>query len=150
MKVTRKPLKDAFQTGRAMHLMVNNYYYDMAPWADLSALEIFEVISSLPFNPDPKGKELIKRPFYTMERIGPGGDCDDKSIAVASWAKLNGIPYKFGAVGRKKKFFGKIGLSHVYLEVYILGSWILFDSTYSFNVLGQNLGGYDRIEILPP
>lgn len=150
MKVTRVPLKDAFQTGREMHVMVNNYFYDMAPWADLSALEIFEIISFLPFNPDPKGKELIKRPFYTMHKMYPGGDCDDKSIAVASWAKLNSIPYRFIAVGRKKRRFGKIGLSHVYVEVYILGSWIMFDSTYSFNVLGQNLGGYDRMVILPP
>lgn len=152
-------LENAHQTGRAMYRMVDKYYIDMAPYADLSMFEAFDLIKSLPFQPDPKGVELIKRPFYTMNKMGPGGDCDDKSIAAGAWAKISGIPYRFIAVGRynpeiKTPFLmqlmglRKILLSHVYLEVYILGKWILFDPTYSFNVLGQNLGNYDRMEVL--
>jgi len=154
-------LQNAHQTGRLMYAMVNKWYMDMAPWADLTMFEVFDVIKALPFQPDPKGVELIKRPYYTMNKIGPGGDCDDKAIAAGAWAKLNGYPYRFIGVGRYNseiktpfwmKLMGqrKILLSHVYLEVYILGKWILFDPTYSFNVLGQNLGNYDRMEVLKP
>jgi hypothetical protein len=132
-----------------MKKMVNKYYEDMAPYASLSLTEIFEKIASLPFNPDPDNIELLKRPYYTMHRIGPGGDCDDKAIAMASWAKLTGIPWRFVGTGRKKPGKKRILLSHVYTELYILGEWLNCDCTYSFNILGlKTQGSYDKKEIL--
>ena len=151
MEVLREPLRDAVYTGKVMHQMVEEYYLDMAPYASLSLNDVFRMIADLPFSPDPKNIEVLKRPKYTMEQLGPGGDCDDKAIALASWAKINSIPYRFLGVGRKKPrqpFFSKTLLTHVFPQVYILGEWITCDPTYSFNVLGRNLGGYDRIEIL--
>jgi len=138
-----------------MHKMVAKHYQDMAPWASLSLIEIFDKIKNLPFNPDPDGLELIKRPIYTMKQIGPGGDCDDKAIAFASWAVLNSLKYNFLGVGRKVpgKRYGKndkILLTHVFPIVKLDNQWIIADATYSFNCLGYNFGDYDRIEVLGP
>ena len=92
-------LVSAKHTGKAMHEMVRKYHSDMAPWATESIFEFFDTMKSIPYQPDPKNIELIKRPSLTMMQIGPGGDCDDKSIAVASYAVLNLIPYRFLGVG---------------------------------------------------
>lgn len=141
----------AKQTGKLMHRMINLYYRDMAPWASLSYPEFFEVMKNIPFKEDPPNIELIKRPFYTMKRIGPGGDCDDKTIAVCSWAKLSQIPYKIVGVGNRKPGQSKksrILLSHVYPELYIGGKWIPFDATYGFNILGKTLPKYDKHVLL--
>lgn len=148
MLVTTRKLIDAKQTGRYMRKLVDLYYTDMAPWASLSSPEFFDVMKKIPFNADPDGIELLKRPIFTMKQIGAGGDCDDKSICVASWCKLVGIPWRFLGVGHKRPGIKKILLSHVYVEVYIYGKWIPFDTTYGFNIFGQTLSNYDRREIL--
>ena len=151
MVVTVRKLIGARQTGRFMHRMVEKYHSDMAPYASLSLPEIFDKIKSLKFNHDPPGVEVLKRPYYTMHGIGPGGDCDDKCIALASWAVLNNIPYRFLGVGRKKpgqKPGSKILLTHVFTQLYINREWLNADCTYGFNVLGYIKGGYDRVEIL--
>ena len=49
---------------------------------------------------------------------------------------------------RKYGFFDRILLTHVYTELYIGGEWVPFDVTYAFNVLGQALNKYDRVEVL--
>ena len=146
-------LVSAKHTGKAMHEMVRKYHSDMAPWATESIFEFFDTMKSIPYQPDPKNIELIKRPSLTMMQIGPGGDCDDKSIAVASYAVLNLIPYRFLGVGKKnphKKYrlFDKVLLTHVFTELYIGGEWVTFDTTYRFNVLGQAMNKYDRVVIL--
>jgi transglutaminase-like putative cysteine protease len=148
MMITRRPLKGASQTGRLMHVMARYFAMDMAPWASLSYPEFYEVMKKIPFNPDPDGKEFLKRPKFTMDKWGPGGDCDDKSIAIAAWAILKDIPYRFVGVGNKKPENEKILLHHVYPELYIGREWIPFDATYGFNILGKTLPKYDKKVIL--
>lgn len=153
MRVTRLPLIDAKETGRWMHRIVNEFYMDMAPWSGESVLSMYTIIKDIPYRPDPKGNEVLQRPKYTMEGMGWGGDCDDKSICFAAFCKLKGIRYRFIGVGKKKPlkkygFFDKILLTHVYTQVYLGGEWVDADCTYSFNVFGQALDRYDRIEIL--
>jgi len=145
---TTQKLTGAKQTGQVMHLFVRKFFNDMAPYASMSLPEIYEKIKRLPFRHDPRGIELVKRPMFTMQQIGAGGDCDDKSVALASWAVLNGIPYRFIAVGRKKPNKRKILLSHVFPQLYIYGSWLSADPTYAFNQLGTVQGDYDRVEVL--
>lgn len=123
----------AISTGPLMRDMVERYYQDMLPWAHYSLLDIYNIIKNLPYRPDPPEEETLMRPSYTMSMQGWGGDCDDKSIALASYAKLRGIPYRFLAVRR----FGKDQLHHVYPELYIKGEWIPFDPTYNFNTPGR-------------
>lgn len=120
-------------TGPLMHKMVNMYYKDMLPWAHWSLPDIFDFIKALPFREDPPTEETLMRPLYTMTLQGWGGDCDDKSIALASWAKLNNIPYRFVAVRR----VDRTSFHHVYSLLYIGGHWIHADPTYKFNMLGR-------------
>lgn len=135
----------ARSTGPYMHRMVDQYYMDMAPYASLSLLEIFEVIKSLPYRPDPADAETLMRPRYTMAMQGFGGDCDDKAIALASWARLNRIPYRFVASRR----YDRKALHHVYTELCIYGKWTPYDCTYSINQPGVHREKYAEKVILP-
>jgi transglutaminase-like putative cysteine protease len=104
----------------------------MAIYAYLSLPQIFDKIKSLPYRPDPIEEEVLMRPRFTMNNQGSGGDCDDKAIALASYAKCVGIPYRFIAVRKDSMPV----LHHVYTELYVNGQWIWADCTYAFNNLG--------------
>ena len=125
-------------TGKHMHDMVRRYRYDMLPYAHLTLSEVFGIIKAIPFRPDPPDEETLMRPLYTMQQRGWGGDCDDKAIALASWACNAGIPYRFVAVRRSDMPV----LHHVFCELYIDGTWIHADPTYSFNTLGRQREPY--------
>lgn len=130
----------ATETGPLMHAMVDTYYTDMIPFAHLSLIEIFDRIKAIPYRNDPPHQETLMRPYYTMYSHGWGGDCDDKAIALASWAKIvlspdpeTGKSYRFIAVRKE----GASGLHHVYTELFVNGRYLIADATYKFNVLGR-------------
>lgn len=139
MNITRiQTSGKAVDTGPYMHLMVKRYYRDMAPYAHLPFNEMFRRIKLIPYRYDPPTTETLMRPKFTMERKGYGGDCDDKAIAMASWAVLNSLPYRFVAVRKA----GKPQLHHVFTEVMINGDWLTADCTYPHNVLGREHDNY--------
>lgn len=125
-------------TGVYMHDMVRRYHTDMIPWGTMSLPEIFETIKNIPYRPDPPTVETLMRPYYTMRRMGWGGDCDDKAIALASWAVLNRIPYRFVAARKHSE----PALHHVYTELLINGRWMPADATYKVNTLGSTRDSY--------
>lgn len=135
MKITVTPLNNINQTLTEMKRIARQYAADMAPYASLNLSEIHELVKNIPYRKDPPGVETVKRPYYTLHRLGPGGDCDDKAVVIAAWALLNKFPVKFVCSGR----WAKKPLHHVYAQVYINGSWIKVDATYNFNVLGRSL-----------
>jgi len=144
MKITTVKLTGgAKQTGKVMHRLANEYKYDMSAYATMPLPEVFRIIADIPYRPDPKGHELVQRPLFTLRN---GGDCDDKAIAMASWAILNGLKYRFMAVGQKKHGIRYIPLTHVYTELNINDRWESADCTYSWNQLGQQVFHYDRSE----
>ncbi len=122
----------ATATGPYMHGMVQTYWRDMIPWGTLSLPQIFTVIKNIPYRPDPPLVETLMRPYYTMNGLGWGGDCDDKCIALASWAVINRIPYRFVAVRRH----GMPTLHHVFTQLFVNGKWLSADATYRVNTLG--------------
>lgn len=134
----------AKQTGVLMHGMVNRYYRDMLPYSKYSLGEIFDIVKSIPFREDPPYEETLQRPAYTMRNRAWGGDCDDKSICLASWAVLHGCPYEFIAC----RAFNKEALHHVYPEIFINGKWIICDATYPFNILGVERETYAEKTII--
>jgi transglutaminase-like putative cysteine protease len=133
----------ASSTGALMRSVVNRYYTDMVPYAGLSLLDVYDKIKNLPYRPDPDGVETLMRPQYTMNMQGYGGDCDCKSIALASYAKLKNIPYRFVAIRRPNKK----RLHHVATELYIQDRWIFADPTYSYNVFGRDREAAERVLI---
>lgn len=150
-----RPLEGAKQTGREMYRLARQYYMDLAPYADYDLQQIYDKVKYLPFNPDPVNVEYVKRPKFTLERFGPGGDCDDKSVVIGAWAELTGHPYRFIAVGNPEpgKKYSKIDdilLTHVLTLVKIMGKWVIVDPTYAFNVLGYTKSNYVRKVVLEP
>lgn len=134
----------AKQTGKLMHQMVDRYYMDMVPYVTMTLSEIFNAIKNLPFRPDPESEETLMRPAYTMLQMGNGGDCDDKCIALASWCRLKGIPYRFIACRRADK----PRLHHVMCQIYVIDEWIDADPTYNVNVLGLRREHYRECVII--
>jgi transglutaminase-like putative cysteine protease len=132
------PLEGVHQTGKAMHRLAREYSFDMAPFASLSITELFDKIKNIPYVADPPGHELVQRPKFTLSR---GGDCDDKAVTAAAYFINRGIPYRFVAIGQggKNPRTGKIPLTHVFVEYNIGGKWLVFDATYSYNILGQQI-----------
>lgn len=131
----------ATSTGEIMKAMVERYYLDMAPYASLSLQQIFEKIKNLPYRPDPPNVETLMRPRYTMNMQGSGGDCDCKALALASYARLYNIPYRFVAIRRP----GRKTLHHVATELYINGTWVFLDPTYNFNTFGLKREEAERV-----
>lgn len=114
-----------------MKALVKEYARDMAPYATLSLLQIFEKIKAIPYVPDPEGREAVHRPLYTMKEwySETGQDCDDKAIALAAWAELNGIPWDFEIVSRGNRYH------HVRAMLRISGKWWTVDPTYLRNTI---------------
>ena len=129
-----------------MKRMVETYAGDVAPYASMSLSEFYDHVKRIPYKFDlinGKLAEVVKRPYYTLNQIGLGGDCDDKAIVMGAWAKLNGIPYRFKAVG--KKLNGN--LHHVYPELLLSGQWTACDATYPHNTLGVPMNDYKKVVI---
>ncbi len=140
------PLLDVQQTASEMYRLAYAWKEDMAPFASLSLPELFDRLKNLPWRADPEGTELLQRPWYTMNQVGLGGDCDDKAIAVGAYCHLAGFPFRFVAVSRSPNS----DLHHVYTEIMIKGSWLIFDPTYAYNVLGRPMGDYAKRLVLTP
>lgn len=134
----------AVHTGPWMHRMVRTYRNDMLPYAHLSLPDVFDLIKRIPFRPDPPDRELLQRPYYTMNHFGFGGDCDDKAICLACYCDLVGIGYRFVAVRRPDRD----SLHHVFTELYIGDKWISADATYPFNSLGCERERYSERVII--
>lgn len=134
-----------------MRWLVRHYAFDVMPHIGKSLPQMFNLVKNLPFNPDPEGHELLKRPFFTLNGLGPGGDCDDKAIVMASWARLNRLDYRFIACGRvepglKPGCTSEIPLTHVFVLIKINDRWVVCDPTYAFNSLGRHWKPYDRYQ----
>lgn len=71
---------------------------------------------------DIRGIETIQTPIQTL-RIGQG-DCDDKSILVASLLESLGHPTRFVAVGMQPKTY-----QHVFPQTKIGGKWVTLETT---------------------
>jgi hypothetical protein len=100
--------------------------------------QFFDYIKNIPYNPDPKGREYLQRPLFTLMGDRPGGDCDDRAICVGAMAVLNRQPFNFVAMSR----FADKPFHHVATNVRIGGKWVHIDPTY----LGQVFGKY----LFPP
>lgn len=84
----------AKSTGKVMRDMVEKYYRDMAPYASLSVVRMYDMIKNLPYRPDPDEVETIMRPLYTMTMRGYGGDClseDTRLLTVKGYSPISRI-----------------------------------------------------------
>lgn len=73
---------------------------------------------------DPNEVETVSTPDYLLANMEAGGDCDDKSVLLATLLEAVGHPARFKAVG-----FEGGALTHVYVETKIGERWIPLDTT---------------------
>lgn len=128
-------IKDVNDTGKLMYALVNRYSGDIGEWASKPLEEFFTHVKKIPYRKDPPGVEYLMRPAGLLNQWGRGQDCDDRAIALASWAKENQLPYRFVATGK----WENKPVHHVYPEILISGKWIVADATYPENVLGYEI-----------
>jgi len=142
-KVKIVPLKDLSQTINEMKRVISKYKYDVSEYAFMCIKDFYRVVQNLPYVDDNEAGrkltnnykdefELVKRPKYTLIE---GGDCDDKTVLMASFCELNGYEYKIVTT----MYDGDEDFSHVYLYVYYKNEWIPVDATASNLPFGMEL-----------
>ena len=89
---------------------------------------------------DIRDVETIAYPDITLQ-LGQG-DCDDKSVLLASLLESIGHPTRFVAVGFRPRNY-----SHVYLETKIGNTWLGLETTEPVEVGWQPKGVMARMEI---
>lgn len=146
MAYREAPLVNVEQTASAMYALARKWQNDMAPYASLSLPELFDLLKNIPYQADPRNTEVLQRPWYTMNSLGFGGDCDDKAIATGAYCHLNDLSFRFVAASKHPIK----PLHHVYTEIMINGEWLIFDPTYAYNVLGRPMGFYYQRLVLKP
>lgn len=135
MIINEQNLGDLGQTLDEMHRLARTYASDVAPWATLSLQSFFDIVKKIPYHEDVwqgKPAEVLKRPIYTIDQIGAGGDCDDKAIVMAAYAILNNLEYRFIAAG--SLLAGPF--HHALLDIFYGGRWVPVDATYPHNIFG--------------
>jgi transglutaminase-like putative cysteine protease len=135
-----KAKRGVYTTGRLMRRIAISFASDVVPYLTLSPLQFYERVRDIPYREDPNQLEFLQRPAITLSGRGPGGDCDDKAIALASYYFLNGVRFRFVAGSRKVNG----PLHHVWVRVYIEGRWSNLDATYAWNSMGELVGEWPK------
>lgn len=89
--------------------------------AEVRAIQEF-VRDQIRYTRDVRDVETLATPDKTLEFLQ--GDCDDKSVLVASMLESVGHPTRFVAIGRDPNTF-----EHVLVETKIGGKWVTVETT---------------------
>src|SRR5271170_7121870 len=114
-QLARAGAKDAGVIQVASNLVRNLPQYDRV--GEIIALHAF-VRDAIRYTSDPLDTELLRTPRAILE-MGVG-DCDDKSILLASLLRCIGHPSRYVAIEME----GLKGYSHVYVETPIGQRWV--------------------------
>jgi hypothetical protein len=109
--------------------LATDYAQDVIDYVYMKPSEFFTFVKQIKYVKDPKGKEFVKRPKYTIEYNE--GDCDDKTVVCLAYFKLKNIPCGYSIVGNKDFYH------HIFPFVIANGKKIDYDATYSNNKLGE-------------
>lgn len=143
MVLIERELFDKNQTGREMYRIIRDYSDDLygieivdngnvTAFPFLCLHDAFRVIADIPYIEDKEPIEILSRPKYINSL--PGADCKKKSILMASWCRLNGIPYRLVAMSNlPDKHF-----HHVFTQCKLNGSWLNLDPTYNNGIPFEN------------
>lgn len=98
------------------------------------AAELFKwVKANIHYVRDPRGVELLRSPFWTLQNRA--GDCDDQAILFSALAEAIGFSTRFKTI--KANFSNPSEFSHVYSQVEIPGKgWVSADTIVPHANLG--------------
>lgn len=139
MVLIERELFDKNQTGREMYRIIREFSDDLygieiiengnvTAFPFLRLQDAFRVIADIPYIEDKEPIEILSRPKYINDM--PGADCKKKSILMASYLKLNGIPYRLVAMSNTndRRFH------HVFTQGLLSGTWLNLDPTYNDSI----------------
>lgn len=125
MKAIEQKLINQDQTVSEIQRIAKQYVSDLDNFKNWDFFKFYNLVRSLPYVPDPIGRETLARPAYTLLNNWTGSrDCDDKTILLVSKAIQNNIPYRIVICGQVDH------AHHVYPEIYLWGKWQPADATY--------------------
>lgn len=146
------------KTGRYMHQMVEKYSSDLGELAKMDLGSFYDSVRAVPYVDDPdlfgdselldgNIREVVGRPKYLLDSgTFPGLDCKKKSILMASWAKENGIPYRF--IAQSTSPDGEV--HHVFPQIQTGEGWLNVDPTYQEYEIGMAIPDTtNAVELLP-
>ena len=146
MNVTTQNLFDKSQTGKEMKRAVKKYAHDLTRiytrtendekifLSDLPLCCFHDIVRNIPYRQDQEPVEVVARPFFICKFADLGADCKKKGILIASWAELNGYPWRFVATSTRKDK----KLHHVFPQIFDAGTWLNADATYQDMKLFEN------------
>lgn len=111
-----------------MYRIADQFRYDVTRYNLTTPDEVFNFVRSIPYSRDVDkcgSLECLQRPYFTVS----GGDCDDKAIFAGACFYVLEIPWRFVTCS----FRPDQEQEHIYLEIYVDGSWRPFDPTYPSN-----------------
>ncbi|MES9855941.1 MAG: transglutaminase-like domain-containing protein [Sedimenticola sp.] len=135
--ITRQGKKDIAIRTKAMNLTRGLGQKDFL--GEIKNIHRF-VRDNIRYIKDIRGVETIATPEITM-RLGQG-DCDDKSVLMASLLESIGHPTRFVAVG-----FSPRNYSHVFVETKLANRWVGLETTEPVEVGWQPKGVMSRMEM---
>lgn len=126
-------------TGHEMRDTVDRYYSDLGNYLGWPFSAWFDFVRLIPYVSDDtrfpeRIIELIPRPAYLLDRgLFPQIDCKKKAILIASWARGNGLPYRFLAVSSRLDR----RVHHVFPQIDFGAGWVTADATFPDFQAGQ-------------
>ena len=137
MNQLTEPLFDKAQTAQRIKAIVDEYAGDLekclivrngrnVPLSALPLKEFFDFVREIPYRRDKKPIEIVSRPYYIVKHLSLGYDCKKKAVLMASYCKLNSIPFRF--IGSSQRKDGKI--HHIFVQGLFNGQWLNLDATY--------------------
>jgi transglutaminase-like putative cysteine protease len=124
IKMMRR-LVNAAKVDPRMIQATTNVIFNTPEKDDLAeATSLFEYVRDyIRYTKDVNGVEVISPPWTVLQRMV--GDCDDKATLLATMFEIAGLPTRFVIAGYSAPGF----FEHVYLQVYLFGSWFDADPT---------------------
>jgi len=126
MPVKVSPLLSRDQSGRAIYRQAKNFG-DLKGGLETTLRDWFDFVKALPYEENPPGTEIVKRPAFVLREQETPIDCKQKAVLMGAWLEAHGIPWRLAAVSERKDK----QIHHVMIQAKIEGRWKNIDATYS-------------------
>lgn len=145
MPLTVSTVESAQDIAQTMCGIVERYYLDVAKYQSLPILVFYRRVRAIPYCVELGEYQNLQRPGITLNGQGPFTACANKSIAIAAYLRVKGIPYRFKIVSDDVTE----SYHHVYPEACFDGVWVSMDATYPTNQFGISELWASEEEIYP-
>lgn len=132
MPLSISTVESAQDIAGAMISTVEQYWKDALPYQSMPIMDFYRLVRSIPYCVEFGAYQNLQRPAYTLNGHGPFTACANKSIAIAAYLQVKGIPYRFLIVSDDPSE----PYHHVYPEAFLGGKWVAMDATYPTNTFG--------------